>query len=983
MHLVRLDIDKKNTASQFQVGPLGGGLNAVYSPIPAASALLSRFVRNVLFHGQSLTDLEDADFEAVDGSLTWVDASGHLRMISCAGGAPIIPSRYVHSPLHPSDQPIYEDDAARIRGVGNLFWEGDEEDGRWDDMRSDILSMVFCSPLGSVSPEKLWWAASRLGVHAAARTELDEGYERLKNEERELLDRLRHADAVDHDRSWWLLERDRIHAELTHVAHVNHQRIASRSSSVETLEARLAAIKLELVKERAALQEQSVAESEKWAELNRRHDRRDDHRISQSFGSLQTPKSRPTDRLDASAERLAIQSRIDRLVAEQATIEGQIRQHLSAGTTPASSWTAPEWDDSQLRQQLTHAEEMIRRWERREGTHRRLAEVQSHLRTRSPYRRTSEGSLIPTAEKFLRELTAGAVRQLPPWAIEASYTNAESIFGPSDARVGGIANQMAERDSWLDKTVPSPSTRQRRLVDLAIRLAIATTASTRIGRIPMILEHSIDGFQDEPLEQLLHVLARVSRDGRQILVTTGDEFVARRIAAHGGSVARVHENLRYAKPHYVIDTDTDLGVHPILDRAPVVTYGAGLQGGTGVESHRAPNAYQSVPTQAAYPELNEVNRLLDGIAAEEQTAAWWSPTVRRQIPTAVTSHPQVYTVHGKTYYLSPDSPIEHVPSLGSESARKLRSVGIHRVVDLVHAPADRVAAVLGTDIRTIHRIMSVVDLMCHTPQMKAFDARVLVCCGISRAAQLSHARSHELAERVQNFLATDAGRGLMRTATEAEIARIQSWISHVRGPKSTVVAPIVDEEKEVARSERRLRRRMKRRWARPEAAEDAGKPVSQSPIKKVAVESHWKFYLELASPVVDAPTIGPKMAEKLQAINIKTVGDLVAADELEIADALSEKGVSKEVVAQWQQQAMLVCRIPNLRGTDAQLLVAAGCTTAESVASMNAASLYATITSVASSKQGQRFLRGGNAPDRQRVEQWIEWAQNSRAVRAA
>lgn len=228
----------------------------------------------------------------------------------------------------------------------------------------------------------------------------------------------------------------------------------------------------------------------------------------------------------------------------------------------------------------------------------------------------------------------------------------------------------------------------------------------------------------------------------------------------------------------------------------------------------------------------------------------------------------------------------------------------------------------------------------------------------------------------------------MRTATEAEIVRIQNWISHVRGHKSTVTTgnaatANVDDTNETPRGERRLRRRLKRRWARSEVAEDAGRPVAQSPIKKVPIESHWKFYLELASPVVDAPTIGPKMAEKLQAINIKTVGDLVASDESEIADALAEKGVNKEVVTQWQQQAMLVCRIPNLRGTDAQLLVASGCTTAEAVASMNAASLHAAITSVATSKQGQRFLRGGNAPDRQRVEQWIEWAQNSRAVRAA
>jgi hypothetical protein len=144
-----------------------------------------------------------------------------------------------------------------------------------------------------------------------------------------------------------------------------------------------------------------------------------------------------------------------------------------------------------------------------------------------------------------------------------------------------------------------------------------------------------------------------------------------------------------------------------------------------------------------------------------------------------------------------------------------------------------------------------------------------------------------------------------------------------------------------------------------------------------------RFYLELTSPVVDAPTIGTRMAERLAVVNVSTVGDLIAADAAAIAAALKDKHVITETVAEWQQQAMLVCRIPNLRGLDAQLLVAAGYTTAELVANADADSLYEAVMDIANSRSGQRYLRGGNPPDANKTSQWIVWAQKCRGVRAA
>jgi Domain of unknown function (DUF4332) len=881
MHLVRLDIDKKNAASQYHVGPLGAGLNAIYSPLAANSTLLTRFTKSLLFRGQTLGEFDDSEFASIDGSLTWVDASGHLRMLDCAGGKPLLAQ--LTSTLLPTQSTTnntsqaytFQNDDERIRGSGNMFWEGQGDDHRWDELRADLLSMIFCSPLGSTSPEKLWWSASKLGVHCTARRELDEGYKQLKEEEASLLVRLREADPVDHDRTWWLSERDRLRSDLQHIL-VNNQLLNTPANT-----------------------------------------------------QRETPEP----------------------------------------STPSNDRSNP-WDYSQLSEQLAHAESMIDRWNQRAQTHQRLAQVQSLLQTRSPYRRTSSGSLIPTAERFLSELTSGAVRQLPAWAMEASYLQAESI------------NAGLRFDS-IDSQLPPAHTRQRRLVDLAIRLAIAQSARSRVGRIPFMLEHSIDGFRGEPLEQILHVLANFSRDGWQILLITADEHIARRIAGHGGSVARVHENLRYAKPHYVIDSDTDLGLHPVLDQAPMM----GNQTGT----------YNSLGFHALH-DYRDVNRHLEGLAVEHENESFgdagpfdpWQTSAHPR--THRSSEPVVVQRNGRTYYLAEESSIDALPGMGTETLQRLRSVGAHRVGDLFAMPLNRLVNVTGLRPKWIQNTLSVAELMCKVPQMRAFDARVLVACGVTNSKELAAQEPLVLAKRVHRFLTTEAGRMLRKSASRGELVRLRQWIHTVyqqHGIHSLADGETLDFNWD--KLHRKNNRTTVVRMAHPDpesdedpdVREDAGQSVSEFTIHPGRSDSVWKFYLDLNSPVVDAPTIGPKMAEKLHAIEVKSIGDLLGAAPAEVAQALGEKTVSESVVENWQNQSMLVCRIPNLRGQDAQLLVAAGFRTAESVAEAKADLLYDAIIRIASTKQGLRFLRGGNPPDRDRVKSWIEWSKHSRAVKAA
>jgi len=102
-----------------------------------------------------------------------------------------------------------------------------------------------------------------------------------------------------------------------------------------------------------------------------------------------------------------------------------------------------------------------------------------------------------------------------------------------------------------------------------------------------------------------------------------------------------------------------------------------------------------------------------------------------------------------------------------------------------------------------------------------------------------------------------------------------------------------------------------------------------------------------------------------------------------LGDEMVRRDIDAAVITAWQNQAILVCRIPMLRGHDAQLLVAAGVTTPEAVAAFEPAELFALIDPDAKSNEGQRILRGGKLPDLGEIREWIEYATQNRDLVAA
>jgi Domain of unknown function (DUF4332) len=141
-----------------------------------------------------------------------------------------------------------------------------------------------------------------------------------------------------------------------------------------------------------------------------------------------------------------------------------------------------------------------------------------------------------------------------------------------------------------------------------------------------------------------------------------------------------------------------------------------------------------------------------------------------------------------------------------------------------------------------------------------------------------------------------------------------------------------------------------------------------------------RFYLTLDQDVVDGPSIGPKTAERLYPHGIRTVRDLIKADPAALAVLVNARHITAEIISSWQDQASLVCHVPGLRGTHAQLLAGAGYRTAEAIAVAEPDKLCADVLAFAGSAVGQRVLRNGDPPDIEKIKGWLEAARSMQAA---
>jgi predicted flap endonuclease-1-like 5' DNA nuclease len=138
--------------------------------------------------------------------------------------------------------------------------------------------------------------------------------------------------------------------------------------------------------------------------------------------------------------------------------------------------------------------------------------------------------------------------------------------------------------------------------------------------------------------------------------------------------------------------------------------------------------------------------------------------------------------------------------------------------------------------------------------------------------------------------------------------------------------------------------------------------------------------LSVDDDVVDAPSIGPKTAQRLGEHGVKTIGQLLAADVTALSTAIGQRHITASTLRDWQAQAGLVLAIPGLTGGAAQLFVGAGYRTAAAIAAADSATLCTDVVAFARSTEGQRVLRDGAVPDAAKIAQWQARAITVRAA---
>ena len=554
-----------------------------------------------------------------------------------------------------------------------------------------------------------------------------------------------------------------------------------------------------------------------------------------------------------------------------------------------------------------------------------------------------------------------------------------------------------------------------------MRLAIAEAMLERGQPISLLADGPLDHLSAEQQQSAIRHLAFVATTGQQVVLFSSDERVAELVRSANGWVGYMHElKAAPARPVYSV-------------RKPA--YDVNRQLLAVANDHEADKWYEPVvPRQrlvrraSGYQQLTESSLIEECPSLDSTTAARMRALGIDQVGDLLSTDPQWIAEHLRLSGVTEDSVrrwqaeaklLCSVQQLRPFDARVLAGAGIRHPRQLAEMhPSqllDRVERFLATDRgREILRSGNSYELSRITSWIasaKSGEGR-----GRNGAANGRPAFNYDNDYLGNTSFDSDHwsnDAAYVRPSRESGYADREYPLHNdeyeserARRPVRTAPAyPVVTREYEPrpeARNDREPRTREVRVANQPDFAsrESMSRNSAEREPRRARAEvtrvqtptvkatrqnavAGSRFYLDLSSPVVDAPSIGPRIAEKLETIGIITVEDLLAGNAESIALQLDTKRVDGATIRDWQDQARLVCRIPNLRGHDAQLLVACKVTSPEDLSRMNAAALLSQVTAVAKSSEGQRMLRGSQAPDLAEVTDWINWSSNSRSLNAA
>jgi hypothetical protein len=494
---------------------------------------------------------------------------------------------------------------------------------------------------------------------------------------------------------------------------------------------------------------------------------------------------------------------------------------------------------------------------------------------------------------------------------------------------------IVDRDGRL-MVLEDLSAQQNDQVYLALALALTSSLAARGVDLPLMLDEPFLRQDAPAAAAMASVLAEFAREGRQTLVFTQDREAVRRWQSLGVAIHDLDALRRRGEPIV----------------APVV----------------APIAAATVTE----PTIRVVRQ----------------PVAEGARPLRLAGERVAAPLDKPGYYLTADASLADFPVLGNDTAMVFSSLGMRTVEDLLAADAGDVARRLAHPAVTPDAVrlwQYHTSLMCFVPGVSLADAQVLAACEVTSPEALFSIDVRLLADAVGRFLTTERGRRFASSSERFARDRLALLQKHARrqrdrwqllSPRYAWVERTVEPPKAKVKSKPMIRTTRPRRASTPTAA-----PAPR--LARTTKQRPLRFLLDRTSPVVEAPSIGVTLAERLAQVGIRTVADLLNANPDSTAEELGMRRVTAAAIARWQSQARLACRIPELRGSGAQILVACGLTEPEQIAGASVAELVGKVRAVCRTTEGKRLLRGNEIPTPARVAGWIRHAAHTRPLEAA
>ncbi|MEQ8835610.1 MAG: DUF4332 domain-containing protein, partial [Lacipirellulaceae bacterium] len=576
--------------------------------------------------------------------------------------------------------------------------------------------------------------------------------------------------------------------------------------------------------------------------------------------------------------------------------------------------------------------DLERRWELLQKERAELVGRTSVDSIRDELRRTEE-----QLQQAIRHSRVTEVRKTGVWRasdVLAQLTDGRlnQIRLPRDGRLPTVVSHTGQTRQATELTAAEIDQ-----VYLAITLAMISEHASREFHLPLLLDEPFLRLSDAEAAAMASVLDEFAREGHQVILFTADRSATDRLQSLGVDIRRLGQDTQQVEVKEIVTT-------------PQVT--------TIEETHRH-IVRETVDLNSTSSEKGPQLKI---------TGNWVAPEETQDL-----------------YYLREDALMTDFPVLGAETRAKFAALDIKTIAQLIEADADWVAERLSLSHvtgRTVRLWQSHMSLMCFVAGVSLDDAQVLSTCGIDSPADLFEVDIDLLSAQIEDFLNSSRGQSYAALRRRYSSKSLSNWSRNARGNRERWQRYSDRWSNRRSRTSRSSRSRVSGRAERTSRARSTSKN-STTRTKTSRPAKELRFFLERSSNVEEAPSIGPKTAERLAGVGIRSVADLLNADAESTASEIEVSHIKATTIAAWQHQARLVCCIPELRGYGAQLLVGCGLTEPEQIAGASEEELFRKIRSYSRSKAGQRVLRDGKIPNREKVAEWIDFANHMRPLEAA